>query len=78
MAWSIKRMLGIGKMKAKGRTRVKANAWMRDNSSRPGPHLRDYLRTFANHDIDSAYGKKPRVYGRARKHTRVRRGRYRS
>ncbi len=77
MAFSIKRMLGLGKVKAKGRTRHKANTWMRKNSRNPGPHLRGYLTTFANHDIDSAYGKKPRVYGRNRKHTRVRRGRYR-
>jgi hypothetical protein len=60
MAFSIRRMLGLGKLKAKGKTRHKANSWIRQNSRYPGPDLREYLRTFANHDIELAYGRKPR------------------
>ncbi len=77
MGW-INKLLRRGKVKAKGRTRQKANSYMRKNSSHPGPHLRSYLTTFANHDIDSLYGRKPRIYGKTRtRHARVRKGRYR-
>ena len=58
----INKLLGRGNVKAKGRSRHKASSYMRKNNMWATPERRDYLRTFANSDIDRTYGKKPRRY----------------
>lgn len=58
MARSVKRTLKIGRMRAKARKRLEAEAYLRHNFLPRSSPAR--LTTFAYNDIDRRYGKKQR------------------